>query len=657
MLTLSIIFTFILFGLLPGFFLSLFIFQDNKTLQLTDKTIIGALLSPLLLVSISSIENILGIPQHAPILALNILLILGIGIGWYFTSHKTLHIQNKPEAYASPLITTLSRWIPAFFLAILFARVFPATLILTPITADPIAHAEWLRILTTTGFVTTDQWYPQGLEYFLNYFTTFTSITTPKAVLLFTNYFAALFPVAIFYLILLTSTFASHKKLIFAFCAFIIASLTPFPKELFYTAGKNSFVFALAMTPMVLVLAFSLTTRLQALLLAALAFAIFVIHFPTSTFVYLLLASILLPKLFTRAAPRFSIHIPSLHNILIFGATTVIFIATFAIHIIPLYQHHPPSEDRSMEQAATTITQPFSFLSTNLWASQTNVFEYKPCFTAHFLTTANICKIIHIDKDTFTLNIFWLFVCGLCLYAFKRNDPIVTRTLTGFVTGLVLIYVALLFLNKVPGFFLYAEYVMFFTFLFVILTAWLLTSLADFFETKYPQTSLKILIIFLGVIFLIGNAETIKTYFDRQSRISTRDEDVQAFDFIATKLPQDHKKILVELYNVDNKIIAGADSGIYIPAYTGRDIEVSWLHFSQDRSFVIYNLAQNLIHNPDDIASLDALFCDYGIGYLFHGSSNQRKSNIIPTDNTADYTLLYDHGAKLYKINNRACSP
>ena len=614
---------------------------------------IGMLLSPLILIGISFFESQIGIPQQKTALFCNSLAILGLG--WYFTIHKRALWSKKSTLEKDALIHMCKQWLPLIFLILIFARVFPVTYILTPITADSIAHAQWLRTLTTTGFVTQEQWYPQGLEYFLNYFTTFTLITTPKAVLLFSNYCAALFPIAVFYCILLTSEMNAKKRFLFALSGFVIASLTPYPKELFYTFGKNSFIFAFAMTPIILALAFRLKTYSDALLLSMLAFSIFVIHFPTSAFVYLLIASIFFSHIFIVKDARLTIQKSPLYKMFLFGFATATFIAIFAIHIAPLYTSHPPSEDKAMAQAAATITTPFSWIPTNLLASQKNIFEYKPCFTARFLTGSNICRPLHIDKDTFAIDIFALFLLGLIVYLFKRNESIINRVLVGYGAGYLLMYFFLLLPNKVPGFFLFAEYVLFFTFLFVIIAAWLLVSSAFFFEKRYPAKTLLIYILALGLLFLIGNAEAFKTYFDKQSKTSTQNADMQAFDFITANLPQDNKKILVELYNVDNKIIAGADSGIWIPSFTGRDIEVSWLDFSQDRSFVIYDLAKNLVANPDDAASLDTLFCTYHIGYLFHGSTNQRKSTIIVADNNPNYTLLYDRKAKLYKIIDRKC--
>jgi len=643
---------FLLFNILPAIGLVFYFFRGENKLNSVDKYVISAILSPCILIFFSSMEGLLGIPQHKIVLGLNFFAISAFNI-FLFKKYKIWRDLRLPVLAWKKDWQLLLAYL--FFILLIFVRVFPATLIPTPITADPIAHAEWLRILNTTGFVTGEQWYPQGIEYFLNYFSSFTFLAYPKTILLFTNYFSAIFPIGMFYLVLLFSKASAKQRFFFAFSAFVIASLVPYPKELYYTSGKNSFVFALAMTPIIFLLAHQFRDRIAHLLLSMMAFSIFMIHFPTGIMVYFIFLPLLIPNIFSHTGNALALNKENFASLLYFALPTIIFLALLAFHIAPIYKNHPPTEDRSMAASAQSITQPVSHFIQSLWYSQSDVYEYKPCLTARFLTDKNICKKFGLDKDSVTISFFFLFLAGFLWYLIRRPEKFINRVIIGHVLAAGVIMILLSFSDKVPGFFMAVEYQIFFTLIFILIVAWFVSSSTNFFSGRL---SAKISLAFLAIIsliFLIGNAESFSNYLKKQKPVSTGPKELKAFEFIMT-LPADNKKILVSLYNVGNKIIAGADAGIWIPSYTGRPIEVDWLDFSQTQSFEIYALFKNLVDDPNDSISLKKLVCEYNIGYVFQGSRNQRKSSTIQAEKNSNFKILYNNGAKIYKIDNIECN-
>lgn len=648
----SFVASFVLFGIIPGFGPALFFFR-KRTLSISDKILLSLLLSPLVLVTLSATEDLLGIPQWKPILLINLAAVGGFSLYAYRAWHREQPGEKLPESDGRA--NRLRTLILVGFALVLLARVFPATLSPTPITADPIAHAEWLFALNTTGHTTDEQWYPQGVAYFLNYFVSFVPLSTPKAVLLSTNYFSALFPIALSLLVLLSSKMPMPRRLLFAFLTFVIASLTPFPKEFYYTSGKNAFIFALAAAPIIFLLVSRTRTHAEHFLLSVLAFAVFMLHFPTGIMVYIVMTAFLAQGIFPSTQKNHRFRKEGVASLLSFAIPTALFLGLIGAHIAPIYRIHPPTEDRSMTAAARSIAQPIPYFAQNLWLSQQAIFEYKPCFTIRLLTDRNVCKRFGFDKDTTTIGFFLLFPIAFLWYLFRRENPVINRILVGYAIAAIVVVATLSLPDKVPGFFLFTEYQLFFTPLFALILAWSVLALFDFVSKHLPTRTLALFIVIFSAIFLVGNIEAAHTYLKKQERVSTGNADLKAFEFIK-HLPNDNRRILVPLYNVDDKIIAGADSGIWIPSFTGRAIEVSWLDFSKNESFEIHRLFKTLVKNPNDSAAIEELVCDYGIGYLFQGSRNQRKAHAIRAIENEAFTLIYDQGAKIYRVDGISCS-
>ena len=645
-------------NILPAIGITFYLFKNKSKLETLDKIIISFIISPLLLIAVSFLENFLNIPQNKTVIIFNV---LTLSISSFYILQKNKQWKYfKLQKFFSEIKNPYRLIIYFIFIALIFFRIYPATKIFTPITADPIAHSEWLQALNTTFHTTTDFWYPQGLEYFLNYYAIFVAPIYPKLILIFTNLFTALFSISFFYFIFLTtkSSFKNNKKILFPLLVFAVASLVPYPKNLYYTFGKNSFIFAISIIPILFAIFNNMKyTKINLFLFSILSFSLFLIHYPTGIYFYIFLLPFFIGKLFFLKNKKISFKKETLTPSIIFIITTIFLSSILFANIFSIYKQHPPSEDKGVAKAAQSVQNPFSFVLNGFWNEQFETYKYKPCLTAKFVYKKNICKKkLNIDKDT-RISLFYFFIISILFFILKtiinpknKNLIIPGQIIVGFL--LLFLFIPLSFkISPVVGTFFFLELSLFFSFVFVLITSWFFKEIITIFNNKKIYSLFIIIILF---IFLIINLQSYSTYNKRSKKTSVTIADIIAFNFIKNNLPK-NKKILIKLYNVDNKIIAGSDSGVWIPSYTNHSIEVDWLNFSSDKSFEIYSLFKKLTKKPNDVQSLSKLYCKYNIGYIFSGSRKKRKSTTIRIDESDYYKNIYNKNKvqidKLININ------
>lgn len=638
---LKLVITFIIVNILPGLTISFYLFRNEEGLNLIDKIILACILSPVILIIVSYFEDLIGIPQNSSTLALNLSAIALPTAYLYWKKKKEKLLKNFIDrwdilAYAS-------------FVLLLFFRVFPTTQSPVPLAADSIAHTEWLRILHTTFHATTDQWYPQGMQYFLNYYAAFVAPLYPKWILIFTNFFAALFPISFFYFGILAFS-RTKKYLVLPWIFFMISSLTTWPKDLYFTLGKNATVLAFSIIPIALYLFFRLKKRLDAALLAVIMFALFIIHYPNAILMYGLGGIILLSELFSYQKKKIEFHKGAFANLLFFSIISVALLGIAVLHAFPIYQAHPASSDTSLIGAITSAQAQGGF---------------------HFFLTNYPNNLIGI----FGIPSLVLFIISLIAFLRQRApEKIITLSLIGYLFLMAIDIVLLSLPDPAPGIFYHLQFFVFFIFPFIILIAWFLEEVSRKIECSVIlEKTIKNLMIFkyeylkkitprgitlavLIIIFVVGGCLSFSQYIRSTKRVLTREQDLKAFAFINERLPKDGKRILIRLYSAHNRtVIHGADSGIWLNAYTGRPVEVDWVNFSKKKSFDIFNLSEQLTKESGDLESLKELYCEYGIGYAFKGSGRRGKVTQIYNSNKDHFELLYDDGAQLYKITNIDC--
>ncbi len=281
MIIVFILFIFFI-GILPGAFISLLLTKEKPNLNLLDKGLISFIISPFVLIPISFLEDFVRIPLNTTVLTINLLIVIFINIiliKKYDLFHlPTININLKT---ISPKIILY-----LLFLALFIIKILPILSQYTPLLHDPIAHSEWLKFLSDNEFTTMSNIYPQGFEYFLIYFTTFFKISFPKAVLISTVLFTAIFPVSMFYLGLFLTKGKSLKEFLFPVFLFLFSLISVYPNNFYFTAGKNSMIMAFCITPIILYYIFSTQKNLRHIILPVLIFSVFIVHYPTGAVLF-----------------------------------------------------------------------------------------------------------------------------------------------------------------------------------------------------------------------------------------------------------------------------------------------------------------------------------------------------------------------------------
>jgi len=103
---------------------------------------------------------------------------------------------------------------------------------------DPLTHAYFAKTISETGMINFS--YSPLLHSIVGLLNQIFKIPIPKIILLINSLFLVLIPITIYFLI---KKIYSNK--LFAYLGFIAISIAPSPNNLFFTAGKNAFIFAL----------------------------------------------------------------------------------------------------------------------------------------------------------------------------------------------------------------------------------------------------------------------------------------------------------------------------------------------------------------------------------------------------------------------------
>lgn len=576
---------------------------------------------------VSFIEEIVRIPQSPLTLGINLAVLALLNI---FLLVRYFGQRN----HFAFRMSWAKLFVYGLFAVLMFYRLWPTIHLPAPLTLDPVAHSEWLKHLNTSHFTTTDQWYPQGLEYYLNYFATFFSYTYPKIVLVVTNFLVALIPISLFYLGALTFR-GKDKWLIFPSLFFVLAAIMPMPTVFYYTDGKNSMIFAFAIAPLVLYLLTSLRNRWSGIAAAILIFATIVIHYPTGIFllITLLVAGLMdilgwQGKRFTFDRKTFFAYLPCLALLAVFGILSL-------IRVVPLYLDNPLGEDKSLRVV-------YDFIDTyGIWK-----FAYQ-----EFLRNAENAMV-------FGLTPAYLFIAALSAFIFAQSDnkqlPAKVLTAYGalFVLGL-LIFKA----NLTTGIYYNFELRFFLFFPLVILISWFIYLILErsLFRLKHAAVVSVALLALLATFFLYYGWKEYQDYLAYQdARETVQGADLEAFAFMRDDI-HDDKKILNQLGGGD--YISGGDSGVWIPSFTDKEVAVSWLEYSSPRSFEIFDIYMALAKDDRDPALIKKLYCDYDVGYVFFGSKKVFSDNMQTEtlEKNKGFEKIFSNGATIFRIATPIC--
>lgn len=620
MTTIFIILLIALVSIIPGFGIIYYILRGNEKFNSFDSIILSLIISPVIVVTLSFLEVSTGLSLSTPLLLLNIFMINSASLYLVTRLKPNINLNNLVKR-----LSLLQIFVYLGMFVIFVARIWSVIRLQTPLLHDPISHSEWLKLLTDTGRTTNLSWYPQGLEYYLQYFTRLGGVEPAKAILLGTNVFLCLIPISLYYFARLIN---KGENGLFAVSALVISSVLAMPNYLFFTAGKNSMIMAFALVPLALYYVYKTNNnQYENVFLALVLFCIFTVHYPTGVFVYLLwgvnyaLCTLInIRKLKKTIAGSLGFIIPTFGLLLL-----------SLIKIYPVYKAFPASDDKS-------VSSIIGYLQT--------------VGIKQFITTDSLTY--HIATFGFLLTI--LVIGSVFLYLFTGRKA-KGDTLTHFLMGFGFLYVGLSILLKLPqkvlGIFFNLETKFFSFFVLILFVSWFVQYFVEFVEENYQFGLASYIYIILGVTLLIGNVALYNEYRDAGAKLSTvAAPDIRAFDYIKENISS-QDKILVQMAR-GNGVVMPTDAGAWISTYTNSPIEVDFSNFSKPVSEKIFKQYQVI---GTDKKALNNLYCSYGIRYIYFGSRPVFAPGMdkVVLESTKEVTIVYNNAAVLYKVVPQTC--
>jgi hypothetical protein len=545
------------------------------------------------LVLVMFLENILGIKINQTLIYMNLVLVTGTVI-WALVRAKVK--INIPE-----LVLVLIIFYFSFYARVSSVRFFNA-----PPLHDPVNHAITLAKLLDSGTVFVDTWYPPGLNYFSAYVAVLSGLDTAKTILLVTNFFNALFPISIYFILRALGT-----EILGALMGFILAFVLKIPFELFYTAGKNSPIMFVALFPSLIWYYVNVAKKNSYWFFGILGwtFSLFLVHYPLS----MLLDLLFLIYVIFVDKPKVKGKIWQ-WGLALGLIVMVLFLWWKRIGGIISVDSGSGITDLVLNKKVETT---LSLYVADVWG-QIKFYVGGPLFGLYllmgfYLAGRFIKKSNKIKKK-----------CGF-LYLVSASWMVVIVLLAYILNRLGLLTLAV---------FLKEEFYMFLT---LIIMLGILTGMAVFLREiniKFVEKAVLILILlFLG--WKWSRDQYWLFYNVRELDVITS-ADIKGFEYLNSIYSGG--KVLINNH-FSGVVIAGSDSGMWLPAYYPR-IEVSPRNFRME--YEVNKVFEQLFIEPKDPKTY-ARLKELGFKYIFLGSKSvwakAREKYLLKN---SFYRLVYD---------------
>ena len=518
------------------------------------------------------------------------------------------------------------------FLVVLgiIAKVAPGIGALVPPLHDPAAHAIWSKSILDTGYIT--YFYSPGLHLLTVFSSILSGVGIPKHLIYITNFFNAYAGVGFF--LFIVKVFRDRFWAVFAAAMFTFG----YYPTLFYTnAGKNALVVAVAMLPIAMLFAwyaitpkYELSIYEQSIIPSIMFSSLFLVHYP-SIYIYMtFVAGVAVYALIsaTDSNSRFHAQILIIKKILTSHALGAIVIIAWVLHV---YRYYIAESRFSVDIEGSTSTL-LSFPTTvwfgrvlsNIW-SETLFFDKSP---GHFLLIV------------FIVGFLWLNIC-------KKKARFTMLWFEIYLAGILAIDV---FSLGVAGLIRETAILSFFVFT-VIGSSALFALLVPIFKGR-AGTAVKILgVSAVMILAIFMTAGIYNEYTDTQRTMAVvTDADVTAMEWIQKNIS--HKDIILNRAVMNNGFLYGTDAGYWIPVYTDRKVEFSFLAQKDENAFRTYDTYIKLVENPgSEILARDLE--SRGIRYIYFGSKspygNALRWGVLPSES---YRQVYNaSGVRIYRFN------
>jgi hypothetical protein len=485
-----------------------------------------------------------------------------------------------------------------------------------PIVHDPMSHAEWAKSIVETGFIS--YFYSPGLHILAAAGEITGGFNVARQTLFITNIFNALIGIPIYILLK-----EGIKKDWWAVSAIILFSLGTYPTNLYFTAGKNSFIMSVSLV--ILIFYILICTKKHnwktILFTNALVYALIITHYPNGFIAAILIGSYYLFNF--RLIKQALLLIPGFF----LGASWgfIKYSLFFAKIVNPIYANYRNLTPQwSIRYIKDTI-----------------------------ISTWNGCTIC-LGTSTLSIVILILSLIGLMSLVFYMNRKKENRWM---VFGLAIFISTMLIIGlfKIDSIKIIYITQMLFSFTFFYLSAAFAIShfIIPFFEKRWRYTYIPIILL-MTIISVISARNIYKKYQSEQlaSNMVTK-YDMDVFEWIESNIDKNEIILNNGIMGFEG-IVFPTDSGAWIPAFTFNKIAIPFSEFSTLNTYENHILHQAIIKDPGNCDILDQ-FIKKGITYYYRGRNEIYGPSLrIDEEYLAInlYELLYkSNEAKIYKIN------
>lgn len=518
------------------------------------------------------------------------------------------------------------------FLVVLgiIAKVAPGLSALVPPLHDPATHATWSKSILDTGYIT--YFYSPGLHLLTVFSSILSGVEIPKHLIYITNFFNAYVGVGFFLFII--------KVLRDRFWAVAAAAMFTFgyyPALFYTTAGKNSLVVAVAMLPVAMLFAWyaiaqkdKISVYEQSIIPSIMFSSLFLVHYP-SIYIYLtFVAGVAVYALVgaNDSSSRFNAQILVIKKVLSSHAIGAIVIIAWILHVYGYYIAESRFAVGIEGSASTFLTFPktavFSRIFANMW-NEILVFDKSPG---------------HVLLIIFIVGFLWLNIS-------KKKARFTALWFAMFLAGILVIDI---FQIGVASLIRETAILSFFVFTIIGSSA-LFALVVQIFKDRAGRVVKILAVLAVMILAIFMTAGIYIEYTDiQQTATVVTDADLAAMKWVQKNIPE--KDIILNRAVMKNGFLFGTDAGYWIPVYTDRKVEFSFLAQKDKNAFGTYDTYTKLVENPGSkqlISDLESR----GVRYIYFGSKrpdgNALKWEVLTSEG---YEQVYNAaGVRIYRLN------
>lgn len=442
---------------------------------------------------------------------------------------------------------------------------------------DPLTHAYFAKTISESGMVNFS--YSPLLHSIVGLINQIIKVPIPKLILLINSLFMVLIPINTYFLI---KKIYSNK--IFAYLGFIAISIAPSPNNLFFTAGKNAFIFALLISIISFYFLFLFFKKLEIKNLIKLVISLillFFCHYPT--FIIILIIT-------------FSYFLLNSKQIFLNKRLLIITIVSLLLSSLIIGYWYTAKLNNKLVNLSDLSSKNQSSLST------TNKINTITINTENSLK--EISNNSKINFSTFSLILFVFLVL-------IKNEKKVKRQFNIIYSFLILLLLLLFVISVNTLSNMFIIYETFLLFIVPLIYVAIALSISSIINKKLFNKNINIFLLIILLIYCFKQIEIGINYRKTEYDLNSVSQyDLEAFNFIKNNL--NNKFIILSANQLKQmgiqQVVFVLDSSGWIPIYTNSNIATPFWEFGSNKSIEFSKITENIIkNNKDDNNSINQL--------------------------------------------------